>query len=384
MKSTKYKKMATCFVGSFILYLFSINAVLLSFTSCASKPKVEKKVAAGDLDDKSNDPAAEQLRELFILNENGQGKQTLSAFRDFQKQNPNSIYFQAARFGEGWSLEQTDAFDEALKIYNSVMSVSKLQWPRLYSRSLYRSSFIYEALGEDVKLIAALMEARNLIEDLPPEVVYTEVPSRLSMIYVKINQTEEAQKYLREADQGLKRLLATQVVSNQWLAKMYFQMGSLKLSSMNSENLAYYVQSQRVAQRYLLSSLSLNDTVWSELALKKLTENYSTLWTLIESYKENDKSDSFDRVEARRQQFLVLGDYIKLVSEALQLKPLEEQRMNPYQNKAFDFFEAVEKKSYDFLYSKFDRMSLTEESLHLNDVKRPGKVIVNDLFPNER
>ncbi|MEK6774319.1 MAG: hypothetical protein AABY64_10285 [Bdellovibrionota bacterium] len=364
-----------------ILKFFLLTAIIVG---CTTTNKSQKKINAGDLDEASSEPQAAQLRNLFEMNENGLGNKSLPLFREFQAKNPTSIYFQAARYGEAWSLEQTEALSEALQVYQSVMDLAKSQWPRLYARSLYRSSFVYETLGEDVKLVATLMEARGLREDLPPEVALAEVPSRLSMIYAKINRPEEAQKYLKEADQGLRRLLATQKISNEWLAQMYFQMGSLKLSSMNADNLTYFVQSQKTVQRYLLSSLSLNDSVWSEKSFKKITENYSLLWNQIESYKENSNTDSFDRIESRRQQFLILGEYLKMVSEALQLKPLDEQRMNIYQTKTFNFFEEAEKKTYDLLYSKFDRMSLTEEALRLNDIRRPGKVLVNDFFPNEK
>lgn len=370
------KKIVTLFTS---LSLFAVGA-------CSSKPKVIeiKKISAGDLDETSSEPQAAELRTLFEMNEKGLGERTLEHFRQFQIKNPSSIYFQAARFGEAWSLEQTEMLNEALQIYQSVMALSKPQWPRLYARSLYRSSFVYEALGEDVKLIATLVESRNLAEDLPAEAVLAEIPSRLSMIYSKINRTEDAQKYLKEADRGLRQLLATQKVSSEWLAKIYFQMGSLKLSSMSADNLPYFIQSQKTVQRYLLSSISYNDSVWSEMALKKMSENYAQIWAQIESYRETQKGSSFDRVENQRQQFYVLGEYLKMVSEALQLKPLDELRMNLYQVKTFSFLEEAEKKSYDFLYSKFDRMSLTEESLRLNDVKRPGKVFVNDFFPNEK
>ncbi len=365
----------------FLMLLIFISGI---YTGCSSAPKAIQKIIVGDLDENSNEPQAAELRSLYEMNEKGQGSKSLTGFREFQSKNPNSIYFQAARFGEAWSLEQTEMLNEALQIYKSVMALSKTQWPRLYARSLYRSSFVYESLGEDVKVIATLVECRNLTQDLPPEIILAEVPSRLSMMYAKINRTEDSQKYLKEADRGLRQLLDTQKISSDWLAKIYFQMGSLKLSSMNADNLIYFIQSQKTVQRYLLTSISYNDSVWSEMALKKINENYSLIWAQIETYKENTKSDTYDRLENRRQQFLVLGEYLKMVSEALQLKPLDELRMNLFQVKTFNFLEEAEKKTYDLLYSKFDRMSLTEESLRLNDVQRPGKVFVHDLFPNEK
>jgi len=376
------------FEKKFLVFVLSGHLGITGFltSGCSSTPKsnVEKQTAEGDLDSSAKNSQADELQKLFEMNEKGLGAKSLNQFQEFQIQNPNSAYFQAARFGQAWSLEQTEMLNESLEIYQSVMALAKTKWPRLYARALYRSSFIYEALGDDVKLIAALIEAQSLRDDLPAEVALAEVPSRLSMIYAKINRTEEAQKYLKEADRGLRQLLATQKISSEWLAKIYYQMGSLKLSSMNTDNLSYFVQSQKTVQRYLLNALSFNDSVWSEMAFKKMSENYSLIWTQIENYKENLKVDSFDRLENSRQQFLVLGEYLKMVSEALQLKPLEELRMNSYQVKTFNFLEEVEKKSYDFLYSKFDRMSLTDESIRLNDVKRPGKVFVHDLFPNEK
>ena len=369
------------------------------FCSCATATKqiqeIKKMLVLADLGTPTTDADFLELQPLMDMNEKGKSSnETLKAFREFQQiptpyeqnqtKRPQSLYLQTARFGEAWALEILDFPSESLELYHSVMQVSQGRLPQLYARSLYRSHFNYEKLGQEAQVIAVLKEAQSLSQDLPREIALVEIPSKLSMIYAKMNQPADSEIYLKQTEQGLRQLLTQEKPSNEWLARVYVQMGTVNMSQTHPENLESYLNGQKAVQRYLLQALNFNDPIWSDRAAKNIVQNYNSFWTQIQSYDKIQATDSYDQVAIVREQFQLTTLFSKMLNEALMLKPLDEQRMNPFQSKIFVFLETLDKKSYDYMYSKFDQMFLTPESLELNSIKRPGKVEPKELFPSEK
>lgn len=368
--------------------LVSVFSLLL-FCSCASIMKqaqaVKKVLVFADLGTPSSEPEALELQPWLEANEKGKNTpEALVAFREFQEKHPQSIYLQTARFGEAWALELSDLPSESLEVYKSVMEASSGRLPQLYARALYRSHFNYEKLGQDVQVIAVLTECQRVSNDLPLEIALVEIPSKLSMIYAKMNQPSDSEKYLRQTEQGLRQLLTQEKPTNEWLARVYVQMGTVNVTQAQPENLESYLSGQKAVQRYLLQALNFNDPMWSDKAAGHIVQNYNLFWNQIQSYDKIKATDSYDQVAIVREQFQLTTLFSKMLNEALMLKPLDEQRMNPYQSKIYAFLESLDKKSYDYMYSKFDQMFLTPEAIELNSLKRPGKVEPVELFPNEK
>jgi tetratricopeptide (TPR) repeat protein len=356
-----------------ILFFF-----VAAVSSCVSKPKVQ----IGDLSDDAPDATRIEMANWIDKISEGEATGAVQYFQNFQEKNPQSVYLNLSKYGLAYGLEKQEKYKESLEIFNGLLMTSKTRWPQIYAHSLYRTSFIYENTGENVKLLAALQEASTLEKDLPPEIIMAEIPARRSMIYSKMDQKDEAEKYLSEADRGLRRLMEQVQVSPKWLSKIYFQMGSLSLEQMGDQNISGYIKAFKTTQRYLLNSLAQNDTTWSAKAASDLVMTYNTFWGRIQNY--GAVVVPVDLKEKQRSQFHLYADLMRVMNEALLLKPLVEQRFNDHQKKIYSYLETLDAKISNTLMTQFDQLALSEESETLNGLKRPGQVFDPKPLPSER
>lgn len=358
-----------------LILIFSFTQI---FSSCATTSKNQ----VGDLNDDSQDPVKIEMMTWIDKADRGEAATSLTNFQNFQQKNPLSVYMNFAKYGEAYSFEKTEKYKEALAVYSDLMKLSRSRWPKIYAQSLYRTSFIYENTGENVKLLAALQEAAGLEKDLPPEIVQAEIPARRSMVYAKMDQKVESEKYLAEADRGLRRVMEQVQMNPAWLAKIYLQMGSLSLEQMGDQNISSYIKAFQTTQRYLLNSVAQNDPEWSKQAATQLVTSYNTFWGRIENF--GSQTQPVDLKQKQKNQFYLYADLMKVMNEALLLKPLVEQKYNDQQKKIYSFLDSLESKISKTLLTQFDHMPLTEESELLNSVQKPGQVLNPQPLPGER
>ncbi|WP_374029399.1 tol-pal system YbgF family protein [Bdellovibrio bacteriovorus] len=281
-------------------------------------------------------------------------------FRDFQTRHAQSTFLHSARLGEAEALEGLGRYQESVELNREVYLKSLKYQPAIAALALYRMSFAYEALGDDEKTIASLLDAKRLGEHLSPEVREAEIPARLAVVYARQNREKEVEAYLNQAEKGIARLreeLGPQLKKD-WLAKTYVQMGSVSTNQLSVENFEEYARSQRWVQIYLIKALKLNDAVWSPRALAKLQETYRDLYTQVES------------ASGREQQSQLGATLVELVDQAELYKPILGQKMNTYEQGFFSFLAEVKKKTETLLYQSGETMGLTEESQQLNSLKR--------------
>ncbi|MEK2647141.1 tetratricopeptide repeat protein [Bdellovibrio sp. BCCA] len=281
-------------------------------------------------------------------------------FRDFQGRHSQSVFFQQARLGEAQSLEGLGRYQEAADLYRDIYLKTLKHQPEIAALALYRMSFAYEALGDDLKTVAALLDARRMGEHLPLEVAYAEVPARLAAAYARQNRENEALTYLNEAEKGISIVQQEKGANlrSDWLAKTYVQMGTVSTNQLSSDNFSEFVQGQKLVQVYLIKALRLNDSAWSPRALSKLQETYRDLYTQVESAKNRETQNSLG------------GDLFDLLDQAELYRPMTGQKMNSYENSFFAYLSEVRKKTEKIVYGSGGTMSLTEESAKLNSLKR--------------
>lgn len=298
-------------------------------------------------------------------------------FKSFQETYPQSLYFQSSRLGEAQSLEGLGNWSEAITIDRDVYEKTLKLQPNIAALALYRMSFAYEALGDDLKTIAALLDARRMGSALPTEVAQAEVPARLASAYGRVGRAKEAASYLDLAEKGIAKVREENSDLDQaWLAKTYVQMGTVSTNqtsaAQGSENFERVVEGQKMVQVYLLKALQINDPIWSQRAVNQLKNTYQTLLSLVQMEKED-----------RQYQMNLAGNLNDLLEQAELFKPLQGQKANAYEVEFFSYLQELRKKLEDILYQTKETMSLTEESKKLNGVKRPGRVKTNDLLPEE-
>ncbi|WP_413559054.1 tetratricopeptide repeat protein [Bdellovibrio sp. HCB209] len=306
----------------------------------------------------------------------GNFAQAQKQYKLFQETYPVSSFYQASRIGEAQALEGQGKWVEAAAIYRDVILKTRNLQPDIAALALYRNSFCEEALGDDQKTVANLLEAQSLRTALPMTVGYAEIPARLASAYSRIGREKEANKYLNEAEQGIAKIRKETdpaKLDKDWLVKTYVQMGSVSTNQLSAENFESFVASQKYVQIYLIRALELNNSRWSPTALKQLQTTYNELYLQVEAVKQN-----------RSQQANLGGSLVELIDSAELYRPLAGQTPNSYQIEFFTLTSDIRKKTERLLYQGHESMGLTEESKKLNSIKRSGRTKADALLPEEQ
>ncbi|MGE5086339.1 MAG: tetratricopeptide repeat protein [Bacillota bacterium] len=317
-----------------------------------------------------------ELQAADNLNAQGQLAGAQKLYQEFQKRYPQSVYFQASRLGEALALQGQGKWVEAVAIERDVYLKTKNLQPDIAALAQYRMSFAYEALGDDQKTVASLLDAKNLGNALPKEVAWAEIPARLASVYSRLGQEKEAVQYLNEAEKGITKIReeeSTIPLRKGWLAKTYVQMGTASTNQLSVDNFESFVNGQKLVQVYLIKAMELDDAVWSPQALKQLKGTYQDLSVQVEAVRSN-----------RSQLEQLGGAFVELINRAELYRPLAGQSKNSYQIEFFDLLANIKTKTEKLLYQGQESMGLTEESQKLNSLKRAGRVKVEELLPEEK
>lgn len=302
----------------------------------------------------------------------------VSTSDEFQKQYPYSTQLQRARFLKARALEELERWTEAAQVYQTIATFSEKNQPQISAMSIYRLSHVYEALGDDQRVITSLFEATKYHKYLPIEVVQAEIPSRLAMVYAKENNPKEAQKWLASADQGLKKTLESrqEPLTDSWLAEMYYNMGSISTQQLSRDNILTIIQGQQAVQKYLIRSMQYGDPVWSAKALKRLKETYTDLWKAIENSPEPSGYEPLvaQKIKREEQQRLA-APFSALIAEALLYRPGPEQKNNQYQIEFFNFVEEVQTRVRTVLEAAIYTPLMPGRDKSPQKPKTPGKLL---------
>lgn len=298
----------------------------------------------------------------------GKFADSLILFKEFQNIHPQSRYRQSSRLGEAKSLEGLSKWDEAVKIYNDVYLKTVKYQKDIAALAMYNLSFCYEALGDDAKAIASLLDAKKFGDELSPEVVWAEIPARLAMLYGKFDRQEDARKYFIEAEIGIKKVTEAKrdSLNKEWIIKTYYQMGTISTNQLSIDSFAQVVQGQKYAQVYLIRALGYPDSPWATRALTQLKETYQNMLNTLKSVTP----DSGGALARQELQNSLGSDLTDLVNQAELYQPLSGVKMNPLQEDFFGFLKIVLTQTEQILYSGKETIGLTPESEKLNSINR--------------
>ncbi|UOF00560.1 tetratricopeptide repeat protein [Bdellovibrio reynosensis] len=343
---------------------------LLVLSGCGhfAKNNVEEEQAKAQRTAEENEIAnAEKVLAL------GRFEEARILFRDFSGRKPQSVFYQSARLGEAQALDGAGKHQEAINLYREIWLKTQTEQPQISALALYQMASAYEAMGDDVKTIATLMDAKKMGQHLPPETVLAEIPARLAAVYARLGREKEAVQYLNEAESGMNRYLqsAGPNVKKEWIAKAYFQMGNITTNQLSEDNFEQVVNSQKVVQAYLIKALKANDPTWSARAEQKLTETFRDLNRQLEVLNGQQKRADLG------------GSLLELMDQAILYKPYEEQKQNQYEERFFRQLAEIRKQSEHALYSGGESMVLTTESQKLNSLKRESKLTIKPLLPEK-
>ena len=318
-----------------------------------------------------------QLDAIEKLSSAGEYARALHEVDEFRTSHKESIYYQASRLVEAKTYYEMQDFNKSLEIYEDILSLGPDKYPAIWARARYESTFIFEALGDDLKAITTLVGLENS-SHLLEEVKFAEAPARLAALYSRQGNDKEATAYLDRADRGLKYLLSRNDLNRDrsWLAETLYRMGKANMTQLSEENIAQQVQSQRRLQVYLLRAIEQGVPLWSQKASEDLMLDYQKQWSFVQTH--------WNQIEDRPVKLERMKDLHQLISENMYRKPSDQSLWNPYLKNYYDFAIRLEAELSETLFSGKDLTPSSEESLKLNSIKKNARVKATLVLPEEK
>lgn len=281
---------------------FIITGFILLIANCASwLPWQSKSTYKNDTDEfitpaSSQDPALDvdkgEVETLFNQFQQRQFQEVMDNSKKFLELHPYSARLNEVLYLQGLCFEHFEDWHHALENYHRITENSLVGNKQYLSLALYRQSICYEALEEKEKAIASLNDALRWQGFLPLEVSEAQIPARMASIYASLRQTVTADYYSSVAEKGIRKLKSLKKYKEQnWLGETLYQMGSLPMDHLTTENYFEHLLSFSRHQKYLLQTIELADPKWSPLAYELLFKNYNDFWSQIKNEKGIQSND---------------------------------------------------------------------------------------------
>jgi len=130
-----------------------------------------------------------------------------------------------------------------------------------------RQSYAYECLGQNDKVIIALADVRRRQKVLPEDTAKAEVPARLAAAYARAGNRKEAERFFREALEGVKFLqlkYKDSILLADRLSESLFFMGRSNVSEAEFlRDPVSQVKGLELMQLYLLQAAEIGSAKWS-------------------------------------------------------------------------------------------------------------------------
>jgi tetratricopeptide (TPR) repeat protein len=362
---------------------WSLILISFSFIGCVSRvPNAEMELnpTLKAKQEAELQPALEQLEQANY-------QDAAKMFIRFQHEFPSGYYYQKASMGLAQAYEAMGEWDKAASLYRSVVEATREKQPEIAGVALYLSSFSYEALGDETRVLSSLKDAETLGDSIAIEQRAAEIPARISAFYQRIGEVNEARKYLDKAQEGLKKLKAMKgdSIDPVWLARTLFMMGQFQVNQVSSENLQPHIDTLLPLQVFLMRSVEANGAPWSRLAKESMMRAYLSIWNTVQSFPLNR---SLDRGAAEREkldrQLYFVGEMLRLMNELRDLELPDGAVDNVQIQELNDFMGYLYQKGKEFLVTKVEFMPLTQESLSRLGLKREGVTISEPFFDIEK
>lgn len=320
----------------------------------------------------------EEVQAAQALLEKKEFSKSAELFEKFVRRHSGSMYFQSAKLGLAQSYEGLEKWAEAARLYSEVAQSTITTQPEMAATALYLSSFCYEAMGDEARLLSSLMDAFGLRRHLRAEQSAAELPVRIAAAMSRMGRFEDAQEYLKIADKGVALLrLNDSERSPELRSKIYYQMGYFSNRQLSFENLQTSLDAFRMVQSYSLKSLELAVDPWSVIAAENLRSNYLAFWNLVQQIPLNTSLDTGAALRDRfDRQIQFVGDLLKAKNELLTKRRAidKDQSLNPIENDFYAFLSALGQKAENFLASTNPETPLTKESQKFRSLKREGTI----------
>lgn len=333
-----------------------ILAALTTLAACAAKPADEEQFPS-----EVTPPPAGFQQGVRALDK----EQFAEAARIFDRllvAKPATEQDLVTTYNSGAAYEGLGNCARASERYREVTRGSAGKFSNLESAAFFRLALMYECLGQDVKAITALLDAKKR-RGLPPVTQNTEVPARLAAAYARIGNNKKALEYFAVANKGLKKIVSEETGKKQHdiLGQSLYLMGQLNPSQKRAEgDPKAFLLGLSMQQPHLLQAIELRHPVWSKKAAADLSLAYDNIW----KYKPEDANDYF----------------VRAIQVARELKRIRMPNETPEADEIFRKVDATESRLNIEIAKISESTKLTPEAEKREGIKRQGR-LVNPVAP---
>lgn len=282
-------------------------------------------------------------------------------------------YYQV-RWDESVNLIKQQKLEEAEPVLKELYSSAQFAHPELAIKALFELGQISEKKGEWLLALSQFKECeikKNYLQGFKAEL---ELPARLAGLYATLGELQISELYAKKVESNLQIYRQQISLSEQkaWWAETLYRMGSFPVQSLSADNWQNFARRFHSTSQYLIQSMELSDSVWSErsfeLAQMFFKKSFELLSTSPGDLEENSVllgSQVRDRINLLQEIFEKIQLYRPL--------DLEKSRL------VWLFYQSVsdnQKQAQDKLYKIKDSAPLSRQSEKRNALKRDG-ILVN-------
>lgn len=347
-------------------------AFCLSLGGCNSKNKnidLDKE----HLEDSKDYKFVSSIEKLI---DNEEYSEALAESKRFHEIKTPSKYTQEVNYYSARASEGLKDLNTALTGYREIIRNS-ITPENVKNKSLYRQSFVYEALGQDEKVVATLLDLQKSGLTNQDQIFLAEVPARLAIIYARLGNHKLSESYYAEAEAGIKKLQAKQAaeVNRKWLPKTLYFMGNLSAREIREKDFEASIRPLEKAQSFLLRVVTMNDEVWSKKASDELYKIYKDIILAISNVKlpENpDEEVAQKEAQAKKWSMATMAleslKNLKLAWDSAKDIPQEDKK------NFMTFLDLQEKELGVILEETPVTSRLTPEAQKRQGLKRSGRI----------
>lgn len=349
-----------------------ILAGLLVIGGCMSKPKTEEGILTHE------EAAQGQFEKGLKFMDSERYPEAVKVFEKILVQSPASEFDFVVMYNLGAAYEGLKNCKAAAERYQQVTKGSAGKFTRLEALALLRLSYAYECLGQNDKVIVALVDVRRRAKNLGEDTAKSELPARLAAAYARSGNRKEAEKYFKEALKGIQFLQVkykdSVVLADRLAETLYFMGRSHVAEAEFLRDPVTQVKGLELMQLYLLQAAELGSGKWSGRAAGEILGTYGKVWKFMDQIQAAGEDDATLR---RRRTEQLRSDVLKETLHSVRV--LRAQRLPSRQETAtvsqlFQGLEQEERKLTAMLSELGPHSELTPEANRREGLRRQGRV----------
>lgn len=263
---------------------------------------------------------------------------------------------------------------QAEAIFKEIYNATLTDDPQLSTKALFELALISESRGEWDTALAQFKECENKKQDLPVIKAELELPARLSGIYATLGEMKISEFYVKKTESAL-QVYSAQIRQDQqvgWWAETFYKIGYLPITEINNDNWISFALRFESTCQYLIRSMELADTVWSQKSFE-LSQSFIKKSIELMSLDVPDEDENW---EIKKNQVKEKLEKLTDIVDKMQLwRPLQVEK-SPYTKTFYESLKLSEAEIERRWTTFRAHAPESKESKKRNALKREGLRII--------